>query len=264
MQQPRSTRLFTLLTGLLFAGLALTVSAQGQSPEKGLSSAISAARPAESYSYVYLDPLEGNQHGPKVDDGQHQGLQVHGHWIIDVKNPDGTVAQHRDFENQLQTPGAAYLIGLMAGYIVPNDYAVFLSSSTTQGPCTIPSGGQVGCVLVHSLTTAPAVFLCQNTFCASGLTYNYSLTYATSSSFTMAGSFTASRAGNIDYVGTWAGGCPSDPRSATSLSNITPVTCSTTPGTANSGAVSLTAANITPVSVVASQIVQVTVVITIS
>jgi hypothetical protein len=28
-----------------------------------------------------------------------QGLKMHGHWIIDVKNPDGKVVEHRDFQN---------------------------------------------------------------------------------------------------------------------------------------------------------------------
>ena len=33
--------------------------------------------------------------------GPKEGIQVHGHWTIDVKNPDGTLAEHREFENAL-------------------------------------------------------------------------------------------------------------------------------------------------------------------
>jgi hypothetical protein len=38
-----------------------------------------------------------------VDDGRPSrgGITVHGHWIIDVLNPDGSVASHADFENEL-------------------------------------------------------------------------------------------------------------------------------------------------------------------
>src|SRR5271168_3514589 len=31
----------------------------------------------------------------------HEGITVHGHWTIDVKNPDGTVASHHEFENSI-------------------------------------------------------------------------------------------------------------------------------------------------------------------
>jgi hypothetical protein len=34
-------------------------------------------------------------------DGKHEGIKVHGHWTIEVKNPDGTVVTHREFENSL-------------------------------------------------------------------------------------------------------------------------------------------------------------------
>ena len=33
--------------------------------------------------------------------GSHQGIKVHGHWTIEVRNPDGSVATHREFENSL-------------------------------------------------------------------------------------------------------------------------------------------------------------------
>src|SRR6267378_4379919 len=31
--------------------------------------------------------------------GQKEGITVHGHWTIDVRNPDGTLVTHREFEN---------------------------------------------------------------------------------------------------------------------------------------------------------------------
>jgi hypothetical protein len=33
--------------------------------------------------------------------GIRDGLKVHGHWTIDVRNPNGTLASHREFENSL-------------------------------------------------------------------------------------------------------------------------------------------------------------------
>jgi len=37
------------------------------------------------------------------------GIKVHGHWTIDVKNPDGSVASHHEFENALTPGGGSYL-----------------------------------------------------------------------------------------------------------------------------------------------------------
>ncbi len=41
------------------------------------------------------------------------GIKVHGHWTIDVKNADGTLASHHEFENALQLGGQAALANLL-------------------------------------------------------------------------------------------------------------------------------------------------------
>jgi hypothetical protein len=46
--------------------------------------------------------------------GKSEGIKVHGHWIIDVRNPDGTLATHREFENSLQISGATALVNFLA------------------------------------------------------------------------------------------------------------------------------------------------------
>src|SRR2546423_15522419 len=38
--------------------------------------------------------------------GQQEGIKVHGHWTIEVRNPDGTLVTHREFENALTSLGA--------------------------------------------------------------------------------------------------------------------------------------------------------------
>src|SRR2546423_1698687 len=60
--------------------------------------------------------------------GQQEGIKVHGHWTIEVRNPDGTLVTHREFENAL-TPGGAMLLGL------------FLSRNKTPGLWRIHLGG---------------------------------------------------------------------------------------------------------------------------
>src|SRR5439155_9641455 len=41
------------------------------------------------------------------------GIKVHGHWTIDVRNPDGALASHNEFENALEPGGASALSGLL-------------------------------------------------------------------------------------------------------------------------------------------------------
>jgi hypothetical protein len=48
----------------------------------------------------------------------HDGIVVHGLWSIDVKNSDGTVAAHREFENSLVSTGSGLLNSLLQGETV--------------------------------------------------------------------------------------------------------------------------------------------------
>jgi len=253
----RSIRHFILFTGLLTA-------AQAQQPGQA---GVSAAPPdvARPYSYVFLDPLEGQHHN--VDsDGNRVGVEMHGHWVIDVKNPDGTVAEHRDFENTIAGYGQELLVGLLSGYVVPSDYLISVGpgSSTGTAPCAMVYSGQPGCGIVRSLTTLPASAFCPNFTCFTGLTYTPTLvdSSASGSQLVLAGNFTATQAGTINTVIVEYGTCAANSGAATALTTVSPSTCSTTPG--SGGFRQLSYASITQVNVLQSQIVQVTVTITFS
>lgn len=43
-----------------------------------------------------------------------EGIKVHGHWMIEVKNPDGTLVERREFENALMENGAIALGKILA------------------------------------------------------------------------------------------------------------------------------------------------------
>jgi hypothetical protein len=51
--------------------------------------------------------------------GKHEGIKVHGHWTIEVHNPDGKLVSHTEFENSLVTAGpmtgSALLTDLLGG-----------------------------------------------------------------------------------------------------------------------------------------------------
>lgn len=56
-----------------------------------------------------------SQPGQRTRDGSHEGIKVHGHWTIEVRNPDGAVVTHREFENSLQgNQGAGLIVNVLA------------------------------------------------------------------------------------------------------------------------------------------------------
>jgi len=94
-----------------------------------------------------------------------EGIKVHGHWVIDVRNPDGSLAQHREFENSLTLNGTYVLAALLSGSAVPGNWAVLLGPASGNGPCTNSytasgvSGTSEICEVVQTLAflTAPSI-----------------------------------------------------------------------------------------------------------
>jgi len=124
---------------------------------------------------------------------------MHGHWVIDVKNPDGTLAQHRDFENSLETDGQGFLIGLMSGYLTPGDFMIVMGPHSGNGACTAT---YQYCGIVRTLATFPALGYCSAYYCAAGLTYTYNFGTGFSGpySLVLAGSITANQTRTIGSV----------------------------------------------------------------
>jgi hypothetical protein len=192
-----------------------------------------------------------------------QGFKMHGHWVIDVKNPDGTVVQHRDFENSLVSSAPQFLIGLMSGYFIPGDYEILLASLSGSAPCEGPQTG--GCAIVRSLTTFPGANDCLIYYCGTGLTYTYNLANGGPYSMVLAGSITANQAGNIGEVVTRYNSCGNAPEvygPPTTIETSSPASCVANTTTNLFG--SLSSATITSVPVANGQIIQVTVTITFS
>lgn len=72
--------------------------------------------------------------------GSHEGINVHGHWTIEVRNVDGTLATHREVENSLQTPNPLSLllqrnatIGRWSVLVGP------VAANASQDPCAPPT-----------------------------------------------------------------------------------------------------------------------------
>ena len=62
-------------------------------------------------------------------------IKVHGHWTIDVRNADGTLASHNEIENELQPTGTSALTGLLAGNYTAPRWRIQLSGAEGSGAC---------------------------------------------------------------------------------------------------------------------------------
>lgn len=63
----------------------------------------------------------------------HEGIKVHGHWIIDVKTPDGKLVSHHEFENSLQDGGRKLLTLALARKLSLGTWDIVLSTNATCG-----------------------------------------------------------------------------------------------------------------------------------
>jgi hypothetical protein len=77
--------------------------------------------------------------------GPSEGIKVHGHWTIDVRNPDGTLSSHTEFDNALiPGTGGDLLANLLNRQRTAGSWIVFLTDQHDRGACTLvqPSGAR--------------------------------------------------------------------------------------------------------------------------
>jgi hypothetical protein len=150
--------------------------------------------------------------------GRQEGIQVHGHWVLEIRNPDGSVAQRKEFENSLTPPSGLATNG--AGILAP-----LLAGATTAGPWAV--GVTVGSVNAFPVYTQQTLVAAQvanacnqlnlqlTTYgpnaITGGQTCAPSLTLGSASGqFTLQGVTPLSGAtGPISGVFTWVFSCPS-------------------------------------------------------
>ena len=261
---PRSYRIFSaVLVAALCIGVSLTAAAQASAPcGRTRWARRGSCAPHRRWTSASEEAVQ------KPAAGINQGMKMHGHWTIDIKNPDGSLAQHHEFENSIQYDGQNYLVGLLSGYATPGAMGIyFTAQSGGTAPC---SAAYNFCAIVTSLTTAPAVNLCGNYYCAPGLTITP--TFGVGPTLKLAGSITANEAGTIGIVATTMNGCGQTGVAfgayPTAISTVTPAACYTsTAAGAGSGSDfvgTMTSTSISPISVANGQIIQVTVVLSFS
>lgn len=98
--------------------------------------------------------------------GQHEGIKVHGHWTIEVRNPDGKLVTHREFENALDSFGGRLLAQYLARTVTVGQWNVALTAAPTTfyidepGPAaSAPNPGTVIGVLTVSVSPSGVLVL---------------------------------------------------------------------------------------------------------
>jgi hypothetical protein len=118
--------LFVFASGMACVCMAQAAGAAAQPAPKV---AVPAAKPAMTTLAAQAElPAAPGERQPR---GAHEGITVHGHWTIEVRNPDGKLVSHTEFENALAPNGAALLAGLLTGTATPGSWWVYLASDSS-------------------------------------------------------------------------------------------------------------------------------------
>jgi hypothetical protein len=136
--------------------------------------------------------------------GTREAINVHGHWVMEVRNPDGTLAERREFDNALAPGGGALLAQWLTRQGSPARWSIELGNYALPGPCR---GGTFNgfptdyCWIVDAAATprppGTAVFP----------TLTAALGGTNANQVILTGSATALVQGQIEYVATRQGTC---------------------------------------------------------
>jgi len=141
-------RLMTACTLLIIPWIAPTGFAQQAKqaqPKPQLASAPAAPSAAPAASSPAAKPAGEEQEAAAPKKPGSEGIKVHGHWVLQVKNPDGSLGERREFDNSLASgngiSGSQLLVGLLAGKLTAGGLGIAL----IQGPTTTATDPTIYC-----------------------------------------------------------------------------------------------------------------------
>jgi hypothetical protein len=146
----------------------------------------------------------------KARPGQ-EGIKVHGHWIIEVRNPDGKLVTHREFENALVTSGGTLLSQVLARSASVGFWAVGLGGSPQ--PCGT-TGQPANCFIGDTASG-------MGSYPSAGIFNTLSISSTSAGTMVMTGTATAGNTASINSVQTSNNPCPSTSAPATACLNGT-------------------------------------------
>jgi hypothetical protein len=80
---------------------------------------------------------------PSPAKGTGEDIKVHGHWVIEIRNADGSLAARHEFENSLHpTYGVMIMAAVLGGVLPPLAWEIGVADVSGASPCVIQSEGQ--------------------------------------------------------------------------------------------------------------------------
>jgi len=179
---------------------------------------------------------------PEVGAQADEGIKVHGHWKIEILDPDGTLVSATEFENALVDPPArSFLASVLTTTSTLGSYLVYLENGPGVGPCDDSLGDAITCRIAEegSLWGNPP--------------HSSNLQISATSTVVLAGSVTADNSEPVSVVGTIYKLCSP---------SYSPNACKGEGGASSGDFTRMTLPS--PIAVDAGQIIQVTVTISFS
>jgi hypothetical protein len=137
----------------------------------------------------------------KSDDGLNTGIKVHGSWTIEVTNPDGTVAEHREFENALTNQGAIFLAQVMGRAKSVGAWEIYIDN-TSSGSNAFQYEPEPNVFSPTGASINEPFEIPQDTSEFNNLTVNVPLTGPNANKLVLSGTAIAGRDGSINQVRT--------------------------------------------------------------
>ncbi len=196
-------------------------------------------------------PTEQKPDGPGRG-GKGEGIKVHGHWVFEIRNPDGSLASRHEFENSLATAtnsGPTLLSGVLTGQLAAGPWAVYVQFNDLHGTSLVLAESPAVCTLLQNQNPAAEL-------CSSSLNVSFGATPLVLQGTTLAAPFT----GSLVQVGSLMYYCPGTLSSVSCESAAIPAL---TNGAPTAGLLFTTAA-LSGITIQAGQAVTVTVTISFS
>lgn len=96
-------------------------------------------------------PSRGQERKGPPASGTQQGVRVHGHWIIEIRNPDGSQVSRREFENAFVGAGAIIpLLDPTSNAVKPAGWDITLADATGINLDLVTGGLTCGSLNNHS------------------------------------------------------------------------------------------------------------------
>lgn len=184
--------------------------------------------------------------------GPQEGIKVHGHWVIEVRNPDSSLVTRREFNNVLNDGGKAFLAQWLSRSYTPARWSIELGVYSLTSPCNGGTAALFNNCYIIDMNASP-----KPTGTGVFPTLTAQIGGANSNQVILSGNATALVDGQIEFVATRQDSCSG---------NVAPSDCNTPGRTLTFSTTDLRDAqgHPTPLSVAQGRIVQVTVIFSFS